>query len=117
MPLIDGEEVRLSNNTAGFMFVSGPTTSGKWQAKPTLEKGGKQKDLGSFDTPQEAAVAAARAIREHNEGTLLLKEKQQRLPRGSKRERCGTPASVALACRPFPNFFVCIMSQAAGMCG
>ena len=88
MPVIDGETVDFSDNQAGYKFVV-PTASGKWAAKPTLEKGGKQIDFGSFDTPEEAAVVAARAVRQHKEGTLEPKVRQKRAPKTSKkRERC-----------------------------
>ena len=64
------------------------TKSGSFQAKPTLEKGGGQVDLGSFGTALEAAKACARAFRDKEQGTLQLKEKQQREAKGEKRKRC-----------------------------
>jgi len=83
---VDGEKIFFSSNQAGYVAVV-PTASGKWQAKPTI--GGKQVDFGTFDMPVDAAVAAARAVREHKEGTLVPKLKQDRAPRNSKkRERC-----------------------------
>ena len=77
----------ISDNKAGFKFVV-PTTSGKWQSKPTFERGQGQVDLGTFDTPVEAAVAAARALREYKESQALpAKEKRPRGPKGCTRER------------------------------
>ena len=57
------------------MYVS-PTASGKWQAKPTLEKGGKQVDLGTFDVPSDAKQQAAEAATSH---TALRKDDKVRL--------------------------------------
>ena len=54
----------------------GDHRSGSFQAKPTLEKGGKQIDLGAFKTALEAAKACARAFRDKEQGTLQLKEKR-----------------------------------------
>ena len=90
MPLtveVDGLDLTPSSNPAGWMWVT-QSKSGSWQAKPTLEKGGGQVDLGSFGTALEAAKACARAFRDREQGTLVLKEKQQREGRGKKRERC-----------------------------
>ena len=84
---IDGLLLTPSSNEAKWMWVT-ETKSGKFQAKPTLEKGGGQVDLGSFETALEAAKACARAFQDKEQGTLELKEKQQREDRGKKRERC-----------------------------
>jgi hypothetical protein len=49
---------RYKNNTSGFPGVR-RTGSGKWQA--LIAQGGKRVCLGSFDTPEEAAEAYAKA--------------------------------------------------------
>ena len=74
---VDGLLLTPSTNETGWMWVT-DTKSGKFQAKPTLEKGGGQVDLGSFDTALEAAKACARAFRDKEQGVLQLKAKQQR---------------------------------------
>ena len=84
---VDGLDLTPADNDAGWKFVS-HTQSGRWQAKPTLRKGGGQQDLGSFDSPLDAAKAVARAFKEMEEGTFQAKEKQARQPKGEKRKRC-----------------------------
>ena len=85
---VDGLTLTVSKNEAGYRHVA-PTKSGKWQAKPTLEKGGGQVDLGSFDSPIDAAKAVARKLLEvAASGQAAVKvDKKDRAPRGAKRSR------------------------------
>ena len=57
------EELELAHSSraaSGFKGVQ-KTTSGKWQARAYLGKRDeKQRDLGSFDSPEEAARALAK---------------------------------------------------------
>ena len=52
-----------SNNKSGFRGVSWFKLMRKWRA--TINVGGKQKALGYFDDPAEAAVAYDEAVREY----------------------------------------------------
>ena len=85
---VDGLTLTVSKNEAGYRHVA-PTKSGKWQAKPTLEKGGGQVDLGSFDSPIDAAKAVARKLLEvAASGQAAVKvDKKDRASRGAKRSR------------------------------
>ena len=94
----DGLTLTRSDNAAGFKWVT-PTSSGKFQAKPTLEKGGPQVDLGSFDSAEEAALACARAIRDFEAGTYQAKEKLPRKPRTSKKRQLCVRARLACLAR------------------
>ena len=52
------------NNESGYAGVSGPTTSSRWQAFVRVEREGHKvrRNVGSFDTAQEAAVQRALAL-------------------------------------------------------
>jgi hypothetical protein len=99
----EGETLIVSDNTAGYELVT-VSSSGKFVAKPTLFKGGGQIDMGSFETAIEAAVVAARAVREYKEGTFVLPEKK---PRGAKKKRqyasafCPAPCTLRSSDLPF----------------
>ena len=57
-----------------------------YQAKLVLNTGEAQTALGNYSTPLEAARAVAKAKR----GEIEVKEKGERLPRGSAKKRCVT---------------------------
>ena len=105
----EGETLTESDNAAGYELVT-VSSSGKFVAKPTLYKGGGQVDLGSFDTPIEAAVVAARAVREYKEGTFVFPEKK---PRGAKKKRqCASASRPApCTCAPLTCVFVLCIVQ------
>lgn len=56
------QHILRSNNKSGFRGVSWHDKSKKWRATRVID--GKQKSLGLFDTPEEAAAATQRDLAE-----------------------------------------------------
>ena len=81
------------NNESGYAGVSGPTTSGKWQAFVRVEREGKKvrRNVGSFDNAQMAAVQRALALL----GSVELLSPSTRGPRRTGALPVPTVASLA----------------------
>ena len=82
--MLDDVEVTRSTNAAGYFGVIA-TKDGRWQAKITLQSGCGQVDFGTFVCVEDAAKAAAIALRDFRAGTLVPKVKRDQAPRNSKR--------------------------------
>ena len=109
--MIDDVEVTCSSNVAGYFGVI-PTKDQKWQAKVTLESGGGQVVIGTYDIVQEAAKAAAIAVRDFNAGTWVPEKKRDQAPRGSKRLRYAQRAEPSMRCALCSS--VCCLSFGSG---
>ena len=75
---LDLAPLRSTKAASGFKGVT-KTTSGKWQARTIFKLHGEQRDLGTFQTAEEAAQALALALRN---GLCSAKPKAGRAPRG-----------------------------------
>jgi hypothetical protein len=84
------------NNESGYAGVSGPTTSGKWQAFVRVEREGKKvrRNVGSFDSATEAAVQRALALL----GSVEVLSPSTRGPRSTGSLLAPTVASLAASC-------------------
>jgi hypothetical protein len=81
------------NSESGYAGVSGPTTSGRWQAFVRVEREGHKvrRNVGSFDSAQEAAVQRALALL----GSVELLSPSTRGPRRTGALPVPTVASLA----------------------
>jgi hypothetical protein len=112
----NGWQLEVSNNESGYNGVTPSKAEGKWQARLTLRTGEKQTDLGSFDTPLEAAIAIAKArLALAADSDWRPKDKQQREGRGAKRMRCAPLCMQWCPCSFSPcAASVCMQGARAG---
>ena len=94
------------NNESGYAGVSGPTTSGRWQAFVRVEREGHKvrRNVGSFDTAQEAAVQRALALL----GSVEVLSPSSRGPRSTGMLPVLTVASLSASY----SHVYCLASQA-----
>lgn len=109
----DGWTLVLANNASGFECVTRPqgaAPDAKWQAKLTLRKGEKQTDLGSYEDPEDGAIAVAKARAAlAADPEWRPKEKQGREAKGAKRARHGCCTARLLSSTPHSHIccFIC----------
>ena len=76
-PEPDLEPLRSANNKSGFLGVK-VTSSGKYQPQIWAKELGGQRGIGSFDTPEEAALARTRANKDKPGWSAPVKKRAAR---------------------------------------